>query len=664
MSDYAPPSNSQTTLGQCKERLRQAKSERQQYEPDWYMNLAYFQGRQWVYWDGRGIFEPKIERIKVTVNQVQAIIRTEVAKVTKERPGWMATPRTGDEQASNDALTGSRLIDWGYDALNFGQARRDAIQWSRLCGAGFVKATWDPMAGDGGCDVLVNEVSGEAITHPSTGRVLKPGDMPEIEQVDGIAVRTIGEGEIVLTVRSPFDIFPDPLARNLDECRWIIDESVRAPEYITDRFPDAQPVKPDAPSQTGIVESRTLANTSTSTGGELLGVRVWEMWEKPSPSCPDGRHVVWCDGQILADEPNPYGCIPYFMFTGLHVPGRFWPDAVTTHLRSPQDRLNKLLSQIAENAARFGNPSLMIDALADVKYYGVPGEQITFNGTTQTAVPQFLTPPSMPPYVFQVMDQFTQALRDISGQYEVSNGTVPAGVTAASAISLLQEQDSTRLAPDIEAMEDTIGDIGQFVLELMAEHYTTERIIVIAGEDGVIDVDAFRSSAAFKVPDVKVRPYSTFPRSIAARQAAIRDTLNMLLQYGVPLTGSAIARALRDMQVGGVEDLVDSFSADQAQISREHADFLRDLPLIGNELVDNHPVHIATHKDFAKSGRFKGLPPDQQQKMFEHIKWHMQFAPATLPTLNPPQPMPGPETVPTQASGNPLPDLSAPPPAA
>jgi hypothetical protein len=654
MSADAYSSEPKTTLSVAKERLRQGKRERQQYEADWFMILAFFQGRQWVAWDGKGIFEPRINRVKVTLNQFQPIIRTEVAKMTKERPGWQGTPRSPSEEAVNDAVTGSRLIDWAYDHLDFGAARRLGVEWSRLCSAGFVKVVWNPTAGGTGTDVLVGP-AGEPIVNPANGRVVRPGEFPEFENVEGVQVKKIGEGDLELIVRAPFDIYPDPLATSMNDLRWLIDESVRAPEYVQERY--GKKVNPDAPSQSGVVESRTLATAGSSNGGEMLGVRVYEMWEKPCQEYPKGRHVVWCDGALLADEENPYECIPYFMFRGIEVPGRFWPDSIGTHLRSPQERINKLASQIADNASKFGNPSLLIDALADVKYYGVPGEQIMFNGTTQTAAPTFLQPPQMPPYVLQLQDMFGQALKDISGQYEIANGSVPSGVTAASAISLLQQQDATRLGPDIEAMEETISKIGQFVLEQMAKRYSTERIVVIAGQDGVVDIDSFRASATYNVPDVRVKQFSTFPRSIAARQAAIRDTLNMLLQYGVPLSGAAIARALRDMEVGAVEDIVESYTADQQQIAREHADFLRGEQLIGNPVVDNHPVHIDNHKDLAKSARFRALDPQKQQLLMAHIQWHMQQIPPPMAAPGAPAGPAG--VVPTAPSGNPMPAIES-----
>lgn len=646
----------------CTERLRQARSARSGFESDWFLNLSFFEGQQWVGYDGRGLYRPNLAgRLALTDNRIRPVIRTEVAKLTKQRPSWAATPRAVDDQAVQDAQTGERLLTWGYDHLHFAESRREGVQWSRICGAGFTKVTWDPTLG-GGQEVWAKP---DGTPLMNKGRAMKVSEFPEVEEMGAKRVN-VGGGDVRIDTRSPFDIYPDPLATSLKDCRWLIDESVRSPEYIQERY--GKNVEPDAPANVGVTQARFHTFASSSSGTENIGVRIFEMWEKPSKSNPQGRHVVWCNGgQVLADEPNAYGCLPYAMWVGMPVPGRFWPDAVATDLRPIQVRLNKLISQIAENTDRFGNPSILIDRLANIQYHGVPGEQIFYNGTTQTAVPQFLQPPNMPSSAFQLVAQMEAALREISGQFEVSQGTVPAGVTAASAISLLQEQDATRLGPDVEAVEMTIGEIGQMVLTLMAKFYKTERIVVIVGEDGLLDIDAYRASTTFQIPNVTVQAGSTFPRSIAARQAAIRDVLNLMLQYGVPISADALARALRDMQVGGLERLVQGFVTDQQAVAREHMDLMRGKAPLVRE-VDNDEIHVAGHEEFAKTPRFLGLPEQQQDQLYEHIKLH-KAEQAKAAALAPPAPaapgqggMPGipapPDTVATEPSGNPAPMLA------
>ncbi|HEU4975280.1 MAG TPA: hypothetical protein VFT50_09340 [Baekduia sp.] len=657
-------------LAEARKRYDQAKNARRVYEADWFLNVAFYQGEQWVAYNGDGLYRPKVRsRVTITDNRIQPTVRTEVARLTKQRPGYSATPRGLDDQAVNDAQSSTRLLDWAYDHLSFAYHRREAVEWSRLASAGFVKTTWDANA-MAGVDVLV-DAAGKPVPHPNHGGPIRAGEVPEIEQIEGVSTKRIGGGDVRYDTRSAFDIFPDPLATSMHDLRWLIDESVKSPEYVFETY--GARVEPDAPPQVGIVESRFTSRGVDAARGEKVGVRIFELWEKPSKLNPQGRHLVWTAERVLVEEPNPYGRIPYTMFPGVPVPGRFWPDSVVTHLRPIQARLNKLLSQVAENAARFGNPSIMLDKLSGIKYSGVPGEQLWHNAQTQVQLPQFLQPPTMPSYVFNLMDYAQNALREISGQYEVSQGSVPSGVTAASAISLLQEQDATRLGPDVEAMELAIADVGQQSLELMARYYTTERIVVIVGDDQVVDVDTFRADATFSIPTVSVVPFSTFPRSLAAKQAAIRDILNMFFQYGVPVDASALAAVLKDMQVGGLEKLVSGYTADVTQVAREHVDLVRGRDLLVNEF-DNHAVHLQGHKDFAKSPRFRTLPDDQQAALIDHIRLHEQLAAAQAPqVVNPggPPPPPGgtpsqvaPGTVPTYPSGNPMPAAAPPLPQA
>lgn len=656
------------SLAEAKKRLDQAKKARAVYEPDWFLDLAFFQGEQWVAYDGGSLYHPRLKsRVQVTDNRIQPAVRTEVARLTKDRPSYTATPRGLDDQAVNDAQASTRLLDWAYDHLAFAPQRREVTYWSRICGAGFIKTTWDPNVTPG--QDMVVDANGDPVPHPITGAPLRAGELPEVESIAGVTTKRVGGGDVRYDVRSPFDIFPDPLATTLKDARWLIDESVRSVEYVEATY--GARVGADAPANVGIVESRFTSRAVDQTRGEKLGVRVWELWEPPTKLNPQGRHLVWCADKILLEEPNPYGRLPYTMVVGIPVPGRFWPDAIVTHLRPIQARLNKLLSQVAENASRFGNPAILLDKLSGIKYHGVPGEQLWHNAQSAFQLPQYLEPPQIPPYVLNLMDYAQNALREISGQYEVSSGTVPAGVTAASAISLLQEQDATRLGPDVESLELALADIGQQTLELMATYYTDERVVAIVGEDGLVDLDTFRADVTFKVPTVSVVPYSTFPRSVAAKQAAIRDILNMFFQYGVPIDGAALSGILRDMQVGGLERLVQTYTVDVNQVDREHVDLVRNVPLHVN-MFDNHAIHIQGHKDYAKSPRFRSLDEALQAELLQHIRNHEAAAgpgamPPTVgpagPAGAPPSPLPpGAGTVPTYPSGNPMPDTSQGPP--
>jgi hypothetical protein len=609
------------------ELYRKAESHRQRYEPQWYLNLAYYQGNQWVGWDGNGIFQPVVpkNRLRLVDNRIQPIVRTEVAKMTKSRPSFVAAPRTADDSDARAAKLSEFGLEyqWSYQRLT--PKQRQALLWSRITGAGFWKICWDRGKGDE-FEVVLG-VDGEPLLDEYGAPVRRDSVEGEVE------VKKLAVGDIHVELKTPFEIYVDPLATEdgLESARWVIEKAVRSPSYLKERY--KVDIEPDADAPQGITESRTA-----STGGRE-GVNVYEYWSRPSPEEPRGKHVVWVKGQTLLNEDNPYDDLPYVMFRGIPVPGRFWPDSVVSQLISPQTELNKIISSIAENAQRIGNPAILKSRQANVEWTGAIGEEILFDDTMPNSVPQFLQVPEIPGYVRERIDRIETSMREISGQHEVTHGQVPTGVTAASAINLLQEQDDTRLGPDITDMEHSITLAGRMILKLMARYYTDERTMRIAGEDGRWDIESFRGSQLDGYQDVDVQPGSSMPRSKAAKQAAMQELLQLVIQYGMPLNQRDLRKFFKDYEVGGLERLFAGLGTEESYTQRENARFLAGEQVEISEW-DNHEAHIEAHSELLKSPtleRAEATTPGVKDALLGHLDLHKQALappPMPLPEMN------------------------------
>src|SRR5258707_11610706 len=88
-----------------------ARAANRPLEPGWFMDLAFFQGAQWLVWAGDRLREPQAreDQIRVTENRVAGVVRTELAKMTKNRPMFTVTPNTGDEEDTNAAELAERV---------------------------------------------------------------------------------------------------------------------------------------------------------------------------------------------------------------------------------------------------------------------------------------------------------------------------------------------------------------------------------------------------------------------------------------------------------------------------------------------------------------------------------------------------------------------------
>jgi hypothetical protein len=287
---------------------------------------------------------------------------------------------------------------------------------------------------------------------------------------------------------------------------------------------------------------------------------------------------------------------------------------------------------------------VLLPRSGDVDYYGVPGEVITYNDMNPGAIPQFLTPPPMPGYVLQEIDRIEAAMREVSGQHEISNGSVPSGVTAASAINLLLEQDDTRLGPQIYEMERAIGIAGGMLIRIMGKNYTDERVLRAIGQDGSFDTTVVRGELLKGVDRVDVQAGSQMPASKAAKQAAMAQVFQLAVQNGLPLDPYGLQVFMRDYQVGGLENLFGSISDDLQQTNREHRRLYSGDTFPCNQF-DNHPFHLEAHANEQKTARYEQADEETKRRFMDHVQTHLA---ATAP---PPQPQVDPQT------GQPMPPM-------
>lgn len=602
---------------------RQARTARARLEPEWYLNLAFYMGEQWVAWDGRALYKPAMPKSRITVvdNRIQPCVRTEIARMTKNRPVFVVSPQSADAEDANASEMGEQVMRYLWKQLNMQEMMSKALHWSRICGAGFVKTFWDGSIGEK-TEVMVGPDGN--VLQGADGKVMRPGMLPPLP---GVVVKEISQGDVRVEVRSPFQMFLDPLADSFSEVEWAIEESIKSVAYVKRRY--GVTLQADTAANPGLIEARMGSVFMPGTGG-YKGIKVREYWSKQTPEHPNGRRAVWAQNKILLEDNNPFDAIPYIMISGIPIPGRLWPTSIAEQLRGPQTELNKVKSQIAENRNRVGNPTILASkqAIQDPDKFTQsmtqPGGVYFFDDAgSPNAKPDFLGAPPLPDYVIQSIATIEESIQEISGQHEVTSAQVPPGVTAASAINLLQEADDTRLGPAMTDYETQLGKLGQKLLQLVARYYTDARTLRISGDNGAWQIFDFRGSMLRDNTSVEVQAGSAFPQSKAAKQAAMQDLLTFFVQSGNPPQGRKLAQFLQDWEVGGADRLVADYSVDETQCNRENVLMGQGTPLPIND-YDDDEAHIANHTDFQKRPHYAALPDQIKQILEQHVAQHRQ----------------------------------------
>jgi hypothetical protein len=553
------------------------KTARNLLEVQWKLNLAYYQGRQYTYYNKNA---QRIEelptsdgdkpryRVRLKSNQIMPGTQGLLAKMTKTKPVLNATPGSSDPNDLRAAQMAERLLEFWWTDLKLDDKLEEALLWSIVASHGYLRTSWDGQAGKAMRFIL--DPQGNPITDSS----LKSIYLNELAQL-GIpreaVEKTFYMGDVAVESISPFNVLLDSTVTNFYDCKYCFIVSYMSPDEAKARYgewlkPDSTPIPEDA-----------LIPTSGGFGNNALKTtcRVITGYFRPTPVLPKGRVVCWSDSndKILDDQPWPFPSheLPLIKFGMLKIPGQLYDSSVVEHAIPLQQELNRTISQIVE----YKNLTIKPRVWAPVgsmreRMTNEPGAIYQFTPIAGMK-PEIETLPSMPPYVFEHLADISQRLKDAFYTSEIDGGTLPPNVEAFTAIDLLQEMSSDRIAPAIKLMEKSIGQLGQHLLGLAQQYYIEPRLLAIKGANGSTQVKEFTKADINGGVTISVEAGSGLPRTRAGRMAQIQALVEK--GYISPQNG------LKHMNVADLNGPLAAIASDEDQALREHDKIIEGRPV-------------------------------------------------------------------------------------
>jgi hypothetical protein len=280
----------ESLLADLTQLVEKSKGQRNRFESDWYLNVAFYLGEQWVFWNRGRLYEPQLEGWRVvtfTDNRIIGIVRTEVSKMTKPAPDASSSPRHGTRPTSTRDARRAMILNHLWKSQDLERKQRSALKWSRITGAGFWKVYWDSSCGT---SLRTSSTALTASPSPILRRGARCAGTPTPEAVYqqlGATKKTIAQGDICVEVRSPFEVLVDPLAGEdgLSGAEWVIEETVQSMDYCRRRWPKHE-FKEDADAISGLAESRLNPGFSSDTAASTRACASASSGTSPAPSTP------------------------------------------------------------------------------------------------------------------------------------------------------------------------------------------------------------------------------------------------------------------------------------------------------------------------------------------------------------------------------------------
>ncbi len=668
---YSPPTNNGAGNGvpgnlleqaaQAEKKLKWAKwvdaeftkckNARSNHEQQWYLNLAFVNGRHYVNpvdVPGQGFrlraTRAPAWRVRLVVNKTRTAIRTEQAKLIANKPIPIVVPATQEVDDASASQVAEQLLKTAFADTKFNSTYRSWIWWGVVCGTSFMKSYWSPNEPD---DDLMQPAK------PVLGIDGKPlmgeNGQPITEQVPVV-------GKIAIERITPFHIYvPDLLAESIEDQPYVIHCMTRSVEACKRDFPKAGEFKADCKASSTVMESSFIVTKNSEA--HLDSVLVKEVWIKPGahPDFPKGGVLSVANNklvQCIENWPWPFKEFPFYKYDGMPT-GGFYGDSICVDLIPLNKEYNRTKSQMIEIKNILGKPKGFYQqgSLNPRMISSEPGQMIPVKpGFTMPVLqPGVEVPASMS----VELDRLNSDFDDISGQHEITRGNTPAQVTSGTAIAFLQEQDDSKLTNQVASIEAAVEKLGRHYLKYVATYWNEERLVRIVGKDSSFEAIHFKGSSLKGNTDVRVQAGSALPFSKAAKQAQLTEWgQNGWLE---PTT------VLEMAGMGGVEKALEEILIDKRQAQRENlkmATLPDDSPTINDpnsqpqfpvNSWDDHEQHIMWHNNFRKTQEFEQLTEGVKRQFELHVQLHVramtEAMQGEIATLNDPNaPVKDPET--------------------
>lgn len=587
-----------------REDFKQRAEERKNLELQWQLNMNFLAGRQFTEISPvGGISETEKQfgwQNREVFNHIAPIVETRCAKLSRVRPK-MSVRAFGDEESDiYAAKLSSKILNSCYSGLSLDKAIASATMWSEVCGTAFYKAVWDDRKGN-------------AVGSSEGG--------------------TISDGDVFISVCPPFEIFPENLlSEELQSQKSII----HAKAVHTDTIEEIWGIKAEP-------EEIDFFNLEKDKGGIACARKalksyamVIEKYELPSKKYPDGRLIITAGEKLLHISELPFINLsngkrgyPFIKQCSMTVSGSFFGISVVERCIPVQRAYNAVKNRKHEFLNRLSSGVLAVeDGSTDtglLEEEGLaPGRVIIYRQGSNP--PQLLSAGSVPLDFTYEEERLLSEFKLISGVSDVMrNSSTPSSLTSGVALSLLVEQDDTRLSVTAELIRGAVREIGRHILRLYKQYASSPRLLKIAGENNSVEHYYF-AGKDISSEDVVLDTENELSESPAQKKSLILDMLKngLLTDENGKLSGRMKGRIADLLGFSGFENGQDIINLNIKRAAKEN------LGLFDKEIkpleIDDHGVHIQEHIKYMLSGEFESVKgKDKTENFLRHIRGHKLY---------------------------------------
>jgi len=547
-------------------------------EAQWIINLAFFAGKQYTYFNLVSHTLKKLKpipgRIRKVDNQIMMRVRRQISDFIKTRPTMSVVPSSMDDEDIKAAKVGDKVMQAFWQNNKMRTKVRRMAGWIFTCGNVYVDDRWNEELG------------------------------PTKVGKDGVLYYL---GDADCGVWSPFEILVPSVPMGgveLNDFPWLIKAKWRDLDWIRSNYKKGKEVSEESKPELLVGQELIMGKVSSGLG-KVKGAQLLEIYIKPNAEYPRGLFLAGANNVILEKSDWPFKKFNIEHFKDIELPGQFHGKATMEDAIPLQKTWNKTISDIEEFNRTLGKGKMLspLGAKMSIEPSNVHGEIIHYK-PVMGHKPELLTLKGLPATYTLILEATKSSMDDLFSQHEVTRGTNKSDLRSGLMVSLLREQDAHGQIPTHAIYEEGMSNVMGRILRRIQKGYDSERTLQISGKDDEYEVFSFKGADLRNNTDVRVKSQSSIPDSRVAREALIMEKFSGGL-YGNPEDPEVRRQVMNMLDDAVVKNIYDETIKDE-KVARWENRLLMKIDLNINT-YDNHMVHLKELNIFRKSMDYQKL---------------------------------------------------------
>lgn len=584
---------------------------RRSLEAQWQLNINFYVGNQYSYIASNNNLSDYDKQYfwqeKEVFNHIAPMIETRISKITRLNPNIEVLPASMDLADIQSAKLSKEIFKAVSNKLDLPALSKYASTWCEICGTAFYKITWNSEA----------------------GMIVATDD-----------TKAIREGDVEISVCSPFEILPDNLScERIGDVNSIIHAKAVSVDTIKNIY--GVDIKPE------MVHSFSLDSGFGSMGGlgydahinKVTNISlknhcvILEKYVKPNRDYPNGRLTIVAGDKVLFDGDLPYlngdnneRVLPFIKQTSSYMPGCFYGVSIIERLvpiqrayNAIRNRKHEFFNRISMGVLTVEDGSVDTDALEQDGLS--PGKVLVYRQGGQA--PTIMETPDIHADFKAEEERLMDEFKNLAGVSDLMDDSENYTNLSGTALQLLIEQDDNRVISAIDSAKQALKAIAKHILRLYRQFAMLPRLIKIAGEMGEVEMHYWDKNA-IRSDDVVFDTSTALGESVASRRTMLLELLKSGILYDKDgkFSPSMRSKCLDLLGFGTWEHStdIDSLHINHAQ-EENIAMRTRDVEIMP---IDEHDIHIDEHVSYILGANIKDCKNynEVKNRILTHIEQH------------------------------------------